>query len=160
VSSPAPAIDQDVQLLLTAAAAGASDAVLRLLVGAGFGDVRPSHGYLFQHLVLQPMSISELAARLGMTAQGASKLVIELEGLGYVQRHPSAEDRRTHLVELTPRGRAVIDAGRTARATITAEVEQILGRGGMRRFMAMLRQIGEHTGGLESLSKRRIRPPR
>src|SRR6516225_9065715 len=110
MSSPPPPIETDVQLLLTAAAAGASDAVVRHLEAAGFGDLRPSHGYVFQHLLLEPMPISELARRLGMTAQGASKVVIELEELGYLRRQPADNDRRTHLVELTQRGRDLVDA--------------------------------------------------
>jgi DNA-binding MarR family transcriptional regulator len=160
MSSAPPPLETDVQLLLTAAAAGASDAVLRRLAAAGFGDLRPSHGYVFQHLLLQPMPISELARRLGMTAQGASKLVIELEELGYVHRQPAAEDRRTHLVELTRRGRDLVDAGREARAAVTADVEQLLGPSGLKRFLAMLRQVATHSGGLETLTARRIRPPR
>jgi DNA-binding MarR family transcriptional regulator len=160
VSSPPPPIEQDAQLLLTAAAAGASEAVVRRLAAAGFGDLRPSHAYVFQHLVHGPLAIKALAARLGMTAQGASKLVLELEQLGYVRRSASAEDRRTHLVELTERGRALIDAGRTARAAFTADVEQLLGPTGLRRLLAMLQRVAEHTGGLDMLASRRLRPPR
>ena len=160
VSSPPPPIEQDLQLLLTAAAAGASEAVVRRLEAAGFGDVRPSHGYVFQHLVPGPMAINELAGRLGMTAQGASKLVIELEQLGYVRRLAGADDRRRHLVELTQRGRALIDAGRAARAAVTAEVEQLLGPTELRQWLAMLRRVAEHTGGLEALANRRLRLPR
>jgi DNA-binding MarR family transcriptional regulator len=148
-----------VQLLLTAAAAGASEAVVRSLALAGFGDLRPRHHYVFQHLLLGPISISELAGRLGMTTQGASKLVLELEQLGYVSRSGGAEDRRRHLVRLTERGRALVEAGRAARAAVNGEVQQLLGPTGLRRFLATLRRVAEHTGGLEMLANRRIRPP-
>jgi DNA-binding MarR family transcriptional regulator len=106
------------------------------------------------------MPITELARRLGMTAQGASKVVIELEELGYVRRQPAADDRRTHLVELTQRGRDLIDAGREARAALTADVERLLGPSGLKRFLTMLRRVAAHSGGLETLTARRIRPPR
>jgi DNA-binding MarR family transcriptional regulator len=160
VSSSAPPIEQDVQLLLMAAAAGTTEAVVRRLAEAGFGDLRPSHHYVFQHLVLGPTAIAELAGRLGMTAQGASKLVIELEQLGYVRRAAGAVDRRTHLVELTERGRALIEAGRIARAAVTAEAEHLLGPAALRRLLVMLRRVAEHSGGLEMLASRRIRPSR
>jgi DNA-binding MarR family transcriptional regulator len=165
VSSPSdaaasPPIQHDVQLLLTAAAAGASDAILQHLVAAGFGDLRPSHGYVFQHLVLGPQPIGELASRLGMTPQGASKAVIDLERLGYVRRQPAGDDRRAHLVELTARGHAAIQAGRAARASFTADVERLLGARTMQRFMASLRLVAEQSGGLAVLSSRRLRPPR
>jgi DNA-binding MarR family transcriptional regulator len=149
-----------VQLLLTAAAAGASEAVVRHLAAAGFGDLRPSHHHVFQHLVLGPRSITELATRLGMTSQGASKLVIELEQLGYLRRSPGADDRRTHLVELTERGHALLEAGRTARAAVTDDVERLLGPTELRRFLGLLRRVAEHSGGLDLLVGRRIRSSR
>jgi DNA-binding MarR family transcriptional regulator len=157
VSSPPPIL-QDVQLLLTAAAAGSSDAVVRHLVAAGFADLRPSHGFVFQHLVLGPQPIGELAARLGMTSQGASKAVIDLERLGYVRREAASDDRRAHLVVLTARGHAAIQAGRAARATFTADVERLLGAEDMQRFMTALRLVAEQSGGLAALSARRLRP--
>jgi DNA-binding MarR family transcriptional regulator len=144
---------------LTAAAAGASQAVVRRLALAGFGDLRPRHHYVFQHVLAGPISIGELAARLGMTTQGASKLVIELEQLGYLSRSGGADDRRRHLVELTERGRALVEAGRAARAAVNGEVEQLLGPSGLRRFLATLRRVAEHSGGLEMLANRRLRPP-
>jgi DNA-binding MarR family transcriptional regulator len=160
VSSPPPPLERDVQLLLTAAAAGATQAVVRRLEAAGFGDLRPGHHDVFQHLVPGPIAITALAERLGVTAQGSSKLVIELEQLGYVRRAAAAADRRTHLVALTDRGRALIAAGRAARAAVAADVEQLLGPTESRRFLALLRRVAEHSGGLEALASRRLRLPR
>jgi DNA-binding MarR family transcriptional regulator len=160
VSSPPPNIEHDVQLLLTAAAAGTSQAVVGHLAAAGFGDLRPSHHDVFQHLVPGPIAITELAARLGMTPQGASKLAIELERLGYVRRTRAAADRRTHLVALTDRGRALVEAGRTARAAVTADVQRLLGPAESRRFLGLLRRVAAHSGGLEALTSRRLRAPR
>jgi DNA-binding MarR family transcriptional regulator len=160
VSGPPPPIEDDAQLLLTAAAAGASEAAVRYLAENGFADLRPAHTYVFQHLVPGPLSIHDLSLRLAMTAQGASKVVIELEQLGYVRRSASADDRRTHLVELTQHGRDLIDAGRAARAAVTADIGQLLGQAGLRRFLSTLQRVAEHSGGLEMLSSRRLRPPR
>jgi DNA-binding MarR family transcriptional regulator len=160
VSSTPPPLERDVQLLLVAAAAGASQAVVRRLAAAGFGDLRPGHHDVFQHLVAGPIAITELAARLGMTPQGASKLAIELEQLGYVRRAAAAADRRTHLVALTDRGRALIEAGRAARAAVTADIEQLLGPTQSRRFLALLRRVAAHSGGLDALTGRRLRLPR
>ena len=158
VSSPMP-IQQDVQLMLTAASAGASEAVLRRVEAAGFDDLRPSHTYVFQHLVTGPIAVNALAGRLGMTAQGASKLVIELEQLGYLRRTAAAADRRTHLIALTPRGEALVEAGRAARLALAAEVQRLLGPDGARQLLRLLNRVAMHTGGLEMLTSRRLRPP-
>src|SRR3954471_6132740 len=96
--------DAELDLSLAALLAGfaLADEVQRRLADAGYPDARFAHGFVFQHLIPGPLAVSELSERLDMTAQGASKAVIELERLGYVQREPG-EDRRVRRVALTDR---------------------------------------------------------
>jgi DNA-binding MarR family transcriptional regulator len=152
--------DHDLVLLFTALNAACDADVVRRITAAGFGDLRPTHGYVFQHLVAGAIPISELARRLGMTPQGASKLVIELERNGYVARQTDLEDRRSHTVTLTERGWAAIEAGRAARAAITAELRAILGEPAAEALVASLQRLAEQTGGLRALLARRLRPTR
>jgi DNA-binding MarR family transcriptional regulator len=150
--------DRDLVLLFTALHAACDADVLRRLDALGFGDLRPAHGYVFQHLVPGSAAIGDLARKLGMTAQGASKLVIELEQLGYVTRTTDPRDRRSHDVSLTERGWAAIDAGRTARAEITSRLLDHLGESAANDLIRSLQRLAEHTGGLETLLARRLRP--
>ncbi len=147
----------DLHLLLTAAAAGADAAVLADLARQGFADLRVRHGYVFQHLLAGPRSIGALAALLGITPQGASKAVLELEALGYVRRAPSSEDQRTHFVCLTERGVAAVEAGRAARAAFAAGAERDLGSREYARLLGALRALAEQTGGWARLTGRRLR---
>jgi DNA-binding MarR family transcriptional regulator len=152
--------DQDLVLLFTALHAACDAAVLRRMATAGFTDVRPAHGYVFQHVMEQPIRISELAQKLGMTVQGASKLVIEMEGMGYVSRRLDPDDQRNRFVAVTDRGWAAIEAGRTARAAVTAELLGALGEAASDQLINALQQLAEHTGGLRELLARRLRPGR
>ena len=152
--------EDDLLLLLTAAWSAANDGVLRRIAAAGFGDLRPSHGYVFQHLIPGPTPVGELARRLGMTAQGASKAVGELEEMGYVSRRPAEGDQRARIVELTERGWGAIEAGRVARAEVTAELRDLVGQEEAERLVAALRRLARESGGLERLTGRRLRPPR
>jgi DNA-binding MarR family transcriptional regulator len=152
--------DQDLVLLFTALNAACDAEVVRRMAVAGFSDVRPAHGYVFQHLVEGPKRITELAHLLGMTAQGASKLVIEMERLGYVSRRSDPSDQRNRFVALTEHGQAVIEAGRTARAAITADLRNVLGEPAADQLTDALQQLAEHTGGLRELLARRLRPAR
>jgi DNA-binding MarR family transcriptional regulator len=164
VSGPRPAPepslppDQDLVLLFTALHAACDAEVVRRIGADGFGDLRPAHGYVFQHLVPGPVTISELARKLGMTAQGASKLVIELGRFGYLARQIDPTDRRNHTVSLTARGWAAIEAGRAARAAVTAQLRAALGEDTADALVASLQQLAEHTGGLRTLLARRLRP--
>jgi DNA-binding MarR family transcriptional regulator len=62
--------------------------------------------------------VHDLAATLGMTSGGASKLVDRLWALGYCQRLPNTGDRRSNLLGLTPAGRQLL-----ARASLIVDEE-------------------------------------
>jgi DNA-binding MarR family transcriptional regulator len=150
--------EEDLTLLFAALNAATSAEIVRRIAAAGHPDLRPAHGYLFQHLIVGPARVSELAEKLGMTAQGASKLVIELERLGYVERRGDPADGRNRYVALTARGHDGIEAGRAVRAAITAELRAVLGDPGADDLVVALRALANHNGGLATLLARRLRP--
>jgi DNA-binding MarR family transcriptional regulator len=155
VTQPEPIAD-DLVLLFTALAATTQAEVTAAIANAGYGDLRPSDGYLVQHLQHGPVSIGELAGKLGITAQGVSKVVIEMERKGYVTRTPSAGDQRRRLVELTERGWDAIHTTRRARAHVNRELRAALGSGA-RAFLDQVSQLAENTGALAALTERRLR---
>jgi MarR family transcriptional regulator, organic hydroperoxide resistance regulator len=52
----------------------------------------------------QPIPMGRLAEALACDASNVTGLVDRLESRGLVRRHPSAEDRRVKVLELTPAG--------------------------------------------------------
>lgn len=122
---PVPA--QDLPLLLLAAAAEVTDAVNAGVVAAGFGDVRPAHGFAFVRMVPNGATVGELAEHLGVTKQAASQLVEELVKKGYAERNPHPGDARAKLVTLTERGWACTRAADAALAAFTAHWTRTLG---------------------------------
>jgi DNA-binding MarR family transcriptional regulator len=125
------------------------------------GDAEPlpaRYGFVFQHLVDGPRSISELAQRLGVTQQAASKTVGEMEAAGLLARGTDPEDARVRRVALSAEGRRAIDAARGARAALAAELEDRLGT---RRLVALRRALLEAlevAGGAEAVARRRVFP--
>lgn len=59
-----------------------------------------------RRLVDQPLTLRELAARLGADPPYATLIVDDLQERGLVQRTPHPQDRRAKLVQLTAAGRA------------------------------------------------------
>ena len=59
------AID-DVGLLCQAVATATAERVMARLAAAGYGDVRASHGYVFEGLVAGDTTVTQLAQRLGV----------------------------------------------------------------------------------------------
>ena len=68
---------------------------------AGFGDMGGAFGYVFRLLADSPLSLREIAERLKITPQGASKILNEMVTKNYVARGEDALDKRIVLFMLT-----------------------------------------------------------
>jgi DNA-binding MarR family transcriptional regulator len=124
------------------------------------GDLRFSHGFVFQHLVEGERTIGELAARQGVTQQAISKVVAELEGMGYVERIADADDARKTRVRLSRRGHAAVAAARRARAQVERRVRARLGDTAVDETRARLAEALELLGGAQAVRGRRVKLPR
>jgi DNA-binding MarR family transcriptional regulator len=120
--------------------------------------IRYAHGFLIQQLVEGPRPVGEIAENLGVTSQAVSKTVRELEGFGYVDRWSDPADGRVRRVALTERGQAVLEAGRSIRAQLNAELAEALGSERVAAAAATLRAALDARGAMPDVSARRIRP--
>jgi DNA-binding MarR family transcriptional regulator len=120
-------------------------------------DVRYSHGFLFQQLVEGARPVGEIAENLGVTSQAVSKMVRELEGLGYVDRVPDPGDARVRRVGLTDRGRAAIEAGRAVRARLNHELADALGEDRLHSAAKTLKDALTARGAMSEVRSRRVR---
>lgn len=89
------------------------------LANAGFPDIRPAHGCVFQYTDPEGSRLTDLARRAGLTKPTLVAAVHDLERLGYVERLPDHRDGRAKVVRLTARGAAAAAAG----ARIIGEIE-------------------------------------
>jgi DNA-binding MarR family transcriptional regulator len=111
------------------------------LAAAGFGDVRPAHFTVFQHMPPEGIRLTALAEAALMTKQSMGYLVDDLEALGYVERVPDPADRRAKLVRLTSRGRAVDDTVRAVIRHIEADWARRLGEQEYQQLTRLLRAL-------------------
>ncbi|HVO98965.1 MAG TPA: MarR family transcriptional regulator [Bryobacteraceae bacterium] len=135
-----------------------NELVAESLASAGFGKVKQSHGYVVQHLIEQDRTITELAGRMEVTQQAASKVVREMMELGILEAVP-AEDRRAKQIRLSSRGWQSVKLARTARRRIEARLRAKTGAayaGAKATLLACLTELG----GLKRIESRRIREPR
>jgi DNA-binding MarR family transcriptional regulator len=158
-----PTVDlQELDLSLAAMLAGLAMAeeVERRLAQAGFDDVRFSHGFVFQHLLREPLTVGALARAMGVTQQRASKAASELEELGYVLREVDPTDARVRRLVLAERGRDAVAAAREARAAVTAELRERLGARRVSAVERVLREVVTELGAEDAVRARRVRLPR
>lgn len=149
----------DLATLAWLSGSAANEHLLRVLRGSKNAKVRNAHGYVFQHLLAGPRTVGELAELLGVTQQAASKVVVELEGLGYVERQEDPADKRIRRVSLTRRGTAVVERGRAARADLEARLLQAVGPKALEDARKVLIALLGVSGGLDAVSTRRVKPP-
>jgi DNA-binding MarR family transcriptional regulator len=139
-----------------------NDLVLAKCKHKGYPEMRVSHGYVIQHLVETNGPVvrtgTELARRMGVTQQAASKTIAELVHLGVVEARPSA-DRRAKEVRLSARGWKGVVAARAIRARIEAKLAEHVGGGRYLAAQETLRACLEHLGGVAPVRGRRIRAP-
>jgi len=101
---------------------------LRLAIGrfvraarAQAGTLPPARAATMGHLSREgPRTIAWLAARHGVRHQSMSRIVGELESLGYVTRAANPSDARGFVIALTPGGEAALEADRAARRSWVA----------------------------------------
>jgi DNA-binding MarR family transcriptional regulator len=87
------------------------------------------------------MSASELARWVLLSSGGMTNRLDRMEEAELVRRRPDPADRRGVLVELTPRGRAVIDAAIDVHLALYHElVGGALTKAEQRRFIELLRK--------------------
>ncbi len=139
-------LELDLPTLVQLAGSNTSRMLLEGLAKAGYPGIRPSHGRVFQRLVEGEPTITALAASLGITQQGASKQVRELERLGYVERLPMAADQRARSVRLTPAGQAAISHSRKARTAVETDLAAQLGADTVHAAKVVLAALLQRAG--------------
>jgi DNA-binding MarR family transcriptional regulator len=92
----------------------------------------------------QPQTVAAMAADMGQARQSVQRVadVLQQEGLVAYRSHPT--DRRTKLVELTPQGRAVLDAIYQRQLAWSADVTRHLGEAELQALTARLDDVS-HT---------------
>jgi len=150
--------DDELDLVLAALLTGLAlnEQVSARIAAAGHPDLRFSHGFVFQHVVPGPLAIGELARRMRVSQQAASKAARELERLGYLEGSPDPSDGRVRRVGLSPRGHAAVEAGREARAAVAEELAATLGRERAAALRGELLAALDAAGGMEAVRARRV----
>jgi len=120
------------------------DLVLNLhqrLDEAGYGEITPSHGLVFQYLEGNGSRITDLAAHAGMTKQSMSALVYQLEEYGYLKRKNDPLDARAVLFILTEKGQLLKSKAQQLNYQFEKRWEKKLGASRYQDFRQMLEAL-------------------
>lgn len=120
------------------------------LARAGYPELGPTHGYALNVLAGGATTASALASQLGMTKQGAAKVMQHLLDEGYVTLDVDPVDTRNRPATLTRRGRAAVRASVRIQDRIRQGWERHAPPGDVGTLVATLEAVvrGEHAGEL------------
>jgi DNA-binding MarR family transcriptional regulator len=88
--------------------------MLQALRDNGFGDIDGPRLSVLLWPGPDGQRPSDLATRMKVTKQALNYLLGDLERLGYLERHPDPDDRRSRRIALTDRGRELVPVIRGA----------------------------------------------
>jgi DNA-binding MarR family transcriptional regulator len=136
----------DFGILLGLAFQTFSDELRRTLHERGFDDLGRSYGYVFRALAAGPLRLHELSTGLGMTDQGAMKIIDEMAERGYVERRPDPADGRAKLISLARRGRQALVAARRFHGAYERRLGRMLGAADVATTRRVLEALVGTTG--------------
>jgi DNA-binding MarR family transcriptional regulator len=106
----------------------------------GHPRLRPVHGFALNAVLNGRDTASALAPQLGMTKQGAARVIALLLDEGYVRYGDGAADARSKPLVLTDRGRAAVALSVRVQQRIEAEWADVVGPGRMTTARRALEQ--------------------
>jgi DNA-binding MarR family transcriptional regulator len=161
-SSPSsPAADpDDFGILLGLAYQRFVDALNAHLRHGGFADLGTSFGYVLRALAVEPLTATQLAARLHLTPQGAAKIVDDMVRRGYVERQLDPRDGRARRLVLAQRGQQALARARAFHAAFERRLGETQGVEQARQLRLALEALvaDEHGRPTPETSSRLLRP--
>jgi DNA-binding MarR family transcriptional regulator len=97
------------------------------LADRGFTVLGASYGYVLRALAEDSLTASQLGEQLGITAQGAAKVVEEMVGHGLVERRQDPTDKRAKRLHLSASGRETIRSVREFHAEFEQQLIERMG---------------------------------
>jgi MarR family 2-MHQ and catechol resistance regulon transcriptional repressor len=89
-----------------------------------------------------PQKVSDIGRRVGLTSGAITSAVDRSEQQGFVVRAADASDRRSRIVELTPRGRSLIERAFACHSEAMEEAMSVLTPSELRTLSALLKRLG------------------
>ena len=96
--------------------------------------------------------VYDIATRLSITIGGTSKLVDRIEAAGHCRRVANPHDRRSSLIELTPRGRRLlVEATKAFDDELQTRIGSAVSPRQLAQFTAVLQRMRAHSAAVDGM---------
>ncbi|HWE57136.1 MAG TPA: MarR family transcriptional regulator [Acidimicrobiales bacterium] len=130
--------------LMRAARGAYAQAMRSAVAAAGFDDLPLNGAFILAGIDTRGGPRGDLPAGLGVSKQAVSQAIEVLVGRGFIERRPDTEDRRRNILELTDRGRQVLDCAAAAVGSVDQQLQDVVTPeevAAMRRALGALARI-------------------
>ncbi len=112
------------------------------LASAGVGDVKPAYlGALFVLWKEDGLKVVDLGRRCGLETSSMTGLIDRMERDGLVERHDDASDRRVQRINLTGKGRDLMQPALAAVDQVLASVFEGIPREDLSKATDVLKRV-------------------
>lgn len=102
----------------------------------------------------QPLSVSQIGRRMGLSRQAVQRIVNDLEALGFVVLEDNPDHKRAKLVILTQSCRAVLEKLQKVQASWANELANGTSEVMLKRTVKLLREISQRCEAMEQEAKK------
>jgi DNA-binding MarR family transcriptional regulator len=111
----------------------------------GYQDFKIAYMPVFMNIPPEGINNNELARIARVTKQAMSKVVKELQDMGYIKSKVSPEDKRNFIIVLTDKGKKLVIECRLAMKDLMDEYRQVFGKKEFDAMLQMIQKIVEYN---------------
>ncbi len=99
--------------------------------------------FLLSRVAERPTRLTEIAGRIGLDPSTISRKMQELEGAGLLTRQPDSDDRRAATLDVTPRGKEVVELAERGRLAFLERLLEDWSERDRRELARLLGRLGD-----------------
>lgn len=111
----------------------------------GFTDFKIQYMGFLSNIDPNGSTASEIARCIHVTKQAMSKMVKEIERVGYIEFHPHENDGRAMVIHLTSKGEDLLKLGITISERLKAEMVELVGEADVEHLIDTLQRLNEQV---------------
>ena len=93
----------------------------------------------------QPLTVAQVARRMGLARQGVQRIVNDLERLGMVTFEPNPDHKRAPLIAVSDKGQAAMEKINAAQSAWVNELSNGMSESQLKQTLKVLQSIRERT---------------
>lgn len=119
----------------------------------GYDNFKIAYMPVLMNVMPEGTNNNELAKKARVTKQAMSKVVMELQEMGYIKSKADVDDKRNSIFSLTDKGKKMVIECRVAMKDLMDEYRSVFGKKEFDHVMTVLQQIIDYNDQKKALEE-------